>query len=92
EDDRRGVEALVDDDLERWAEKDSQYSLFLAEIFALVDEPERALDWLENAADRGNINYRFIAEYDPFLNALREEPRFKTVRDRIRRGWEEHVS
>jgi hypothetical protein len=40
---------------------------------------DKAFAWLENAVDRGFINYPFISEYDPFLEKIRGEPRFKKL-------------
>ena len=88
ESDRDGVLQLVDAELERWARKDLQYSEWLAESFALVGESEKALDWLDTSVDRGNINYRFLAEYDPFLESLRGTERFRRIVERSKAGWE----
>jgi hypothetical protein len=32
-------------------------------VFAALDEKKEALDWLENAVNRGFVNYPFIIEY-----------------------------
>jgi disulfide oxidoreductase YuzD len=42
----------------------------------LLDKRKDTLDWLENAVDRGFINYPFLAEKDPFLQNIRGEERF----------------
>jgi hypothetical protein len=71
-----------------WARNDFLYSFQVAEVHALKGEKEEALDWLENSIDRGNFNYPFMNEYDPFLKSLREEFRFKKLMQRIKTDWE----
>jgi len=75
--------ALVDPELRRWAEKDFQYSMWMAEIFSLSGDPEEALNWLDNAADRGNINHRYIFKLDPFLVPLHSHPRWAVLDQRV---------
>jgi hypothetical protein len=77
---------LVDPDLELWASKDFSYSLWLAEPLALMGEVERAMDYLDSPVERGNINYRFIGDYDAFLALLREVPRSRQIVDPCPQG------
>jgi hypothetical protein len=63
----------------------------MAGWFALVNERERALDWLEHWVDRGSINYPMLAHGDPLLQPLRGEPRFQRLLDRVRPEWERFV-
>jgi len=60
----------------------------LAGFFALLDEKKEALDWLENAVDRGIKNYPFINRLDPFLANIRGEERFKKLMERVKYEWE----
>jgi disulfide oxidoreductase YuzD len=60
----------------------------MADCFSLPGEKERALDWLENPAQRGFVNYPFLKEYDPFLANIRGEPRFKKLMERVKYEWE----
>jgi disulfide oxidoreductase YuzD len=55
----------------------------------LLDEKKEALDWLENAVNRGIINYPFINTYDSFLDNIRGEERFKKLMERVKKEWEE---
>jgi serine/threonine protein kinase len=75
-------------DLKRWAEKDFNFSLWVAECCAMVGENERALQWLENSVDHGFVNYPFLNEYDPLLENIRGEDRFKKLMERVKREWE----
>ncbi|MBW1764787.1 MAG: hypothetical protein JRJ23_08625 [Deltaproteobacteria bacterium] len=60
----------------------------LASFFALIDEKEEALNWLENAVNRGFINYPFLNEYDPFLKNIRGEKRFIKLMERVKHEWD----
>jgi serine/threonine protein kinase/tetratricopeptide (TPR) repeat protein len=60
----------------------------MAHGYALIDEKGKALDWLQNAVERGFIAYPFLNDYDPFLHSLRREGRFKKLMDRVKNEWE----
>jgi serine/threonine protein kinase/Flp pilus assembly protein TadD len=60
----------------------------MAHGYALIDEREEALDWLENAVDRGFIAFPFLNEYDPFLKNIRGEERYKKLVERVKYEWE----
>jgi non-specific serine/threonine protein kinase len=68
--------------------RDPGYSLLTADLYAILDEREQALDWLENAVNRGWINYPYLSEYDPFLAKLRGDPRFQELMVRVKGEWE----
>lgn len=70
----------------RW---DSQYSWEMATGYALIEETDEALEWLENATGRGFINYPFLSQYDPLLENLRQEKRFKALMEDVRSQWEQ---
>ncbi len=61
----------------------------LLEGYSLIGEKEKALDWLENAVEIGLINYQFLNQYDPFLENIRSEPRFKQLMKRVKQEWED---
>ena len=48
----------------------------------------RRLEWLENATHRGLINYPFLSQYDPLLENIRQEKRFKELMEEVRSRWE----
>jgi disulfide oxidoreductase YuzD len=56
----------------------------MAHGYALIGEKKKALDWLENAIDRGFIAYPFLNEHDPFLDNVRGEERFKKLIQRVK--------
>jgi tetratricopeptide (TPR) repeat protein len=71
-----------------YCESDEVYSLWLAEGFSLIDDKKEAMRWLENSVDKGLICYPFLNEYDPFLESIRGEPRFKKLMERVKNEWE----
>jgi serine/threonine protein kinase len=79
---------LRDPKIEEWARSDLGYSFFVGECYALIGQKAEALDWLENAFDRGFINYPFLAEKDPFLVGIRGEERFRKLMERVKYEWE----
>ena len=68
--------------------RDFQYVYWITECYALIDEKERALDWLEQDVDLGMINYPLMNELDPFLKNIRGEERFKKLMERVKYEWE----
>jgi hypothetical protein len=70
---------------------DPELPEWVAGWLALVNEREKALDWLERWVDRGAFNYPMLAYGDPLLENLRGEPRFQRLLDRIRPTWESFV-
>ena len=86
--DREGVRRLLTPTLEKTFRRDGGYSYHLAGILALAGARQEALDWLENAVDRGFTNHEFLATQDSFLESLRAEARFRKVIRRAKDAWE----
>jgi hypothetical protein len=86
--DREGVLRVMTPELHTAAQWDDIFSWWAADCFALVNEREAALDYLERAVDFGYINLPFLAEYEPFLANVRGETRFRELMDRVRHAWE----
>lgn len=55
----------------------------LATAYALRDEREQALDWLERAVDAG-FGEKDMLEEDPNLKSLRDDVRFKAIANRVK--------
>jgi non-specific serine/threonine protein kinase len=87
--DRNRVFQEMTPDFQKTARRDAPFSHHLAEILALLGEKNEALDWLQNAIDRGFINYPMLAEKDPLLANIRGEERFKKLMERVKKEWEE---
>ncbi len=60
----------------------------VAERYSLLGIKGKALDWLENAVDRGYINYPHLSEHSPLLDNIRDEERFKKLMVRVKHEWE----
>ncbi len=85
---RNKISELFTRELQNTAERDPQYSSFVASFYSLLGQKEEALNWLENAVNQGFINYPFLNEYDPFLENIRGEERFKKLMERVKYEWE----
>jgi serine/threonine protein kinase/tetratricopeptide (TPR) repeat protein len=79
---------VVTPQLELGAKGVEYLSRDMAHGYALIDEKEKALDWLENAVERGFIAYPFLNDHDPFLDNIRGEERFKKLMERVKYAWE----
>jgi len=75
-------------DFQKTCHRDITFSHHLAGIFSLLGEKDEALAWLENACDRGFINWPLLAEKDPWLANIRGEERFKKLMERVKYEWE----
>jgi serine/threonine protein kinase len=87
--DRQQLDALMTPHFIAAAKRDFAYSSFVAQSCAILDEKDLALDWLENAVNRGFTNYPFLNDYDPFLARLRGEPRYEQLMRRVKKEWKE---
>ena len=80
--------ALLTEDIKKATWNDFQLPWFIADCYALIDEKEQSLKWIERAIEWGLINYPFLSEGDPFLENIREEERFKKLMVKVRTQWE----
>ncbi len=69
------------------ARRSAIWSYYAANVYAIVGDWEQTLEWLENAVNRGFINYPFLCEYDPFLARLRSNSRFRRLMARVKGEW-----
>ena len=67
---------------------DPQNSYHIATFYSYAEDKEKSFEYLENAVNRGFINYPLIAELDPFLKTIRGEERFKKLMERVKNEWE----
>jgi len=72
---------------QRTCKRDPEWSYYVAVKLSLLEAKQEALDWLENAIDRGFINYPAL-EREPFLDSIRGEERFKNLMERVKYDWE----
>jgi hypothetical protein len=76
------------EDLKNTAKEDEMYPIWMAESYALINENDEAIDWLEHGINFGFIHYPFLNEYDPFLENIRGEKRFLKLMERVKSEWE----
>jgi non-specific serine/threonine protein kinase len=67
------------EELTKEAEHDCHFALHVAHCFALIRENHKALDFLEFAVRTGMVNHAFLSRFDPLLENIRHEERFKTL-------------
>ena len=59
----------------------------IAAAYALMDEPDSALKWLAYTAENGYPNLTWF-ERDPYLEKLRNDPRFIEFLDKMKPRFE----
>jgi hypothetical protein len=69
--------------LQTAAQVNVSWSWSLAETYAEIGDVNEALMWLENTIARGFTNHRFW-RLDPFLVAVRGDPRFEALMEEAR--------
>ena len=82
------MKLALTDELTKLLRADCQYSWHMASIYSYINDRDKSLEWLENAVNRGFINYRMLNDYDPLLENVRGEERFKKLMERTRFAWE----
>jgi serine/threonine protein kinase len=78
---------LMTPELRAAAEWDEIFAWWVADCFALVNEADEAIDFLEHAVEFGFINAPWLSKYEPFLGSLRNEPRFRCMMEAVRTAW-----
>jgi tetratricopeptide (TPR) repeat protein len=80
----RAGEALnkMDQDSQKYGALAFWTTSIVAEIYAVVGEPEKALDWLERAVRNGDERDGWFRR-DPMLAKIRDLPRFRKILDSI---------
>ena len=79
--------ATVTPEVESAASTSDVFARFLADGYAIAGVPERALHWLVVAVERGYINYPFLAQHNPCLDSLRDDPRFQELLAAVHERW-----
>jgi eukaryotic-like serine/threonine-protein kinase len=74
-------------DFQKTCRRDHQWSYMVALPLALLGAREEALEWLENAVNKGFINYPEL-ERERHLDNLRGDERFKKLLERVKYEWE----
>jgi TolB-like protein len=85
--DKEQILMFLETEVIQMARNDAQYSHFLAALCALAGLTDQALDWLENAVRLGFVNYPLLAEFDPTLESLRPDKRFRDLLMVVNKKW-----
>ncbi|NQU85097.1 MAG: hypothetical protein HQ541_04990 [Mariniphaga sp.] len=83
-----GISQLLTEDFLATARRDLQMSYHIATWYSYMGQIESAFEWLDNAVNRGFINYPLMNKVDPFLKNIRGKPRFKKLMKRVKKEWE----
>lgn len=70
------------------ARRVEHWSAHVAECYALVDEFDHAIEWLENAIARGFTHYPWLSQHAVTLAKLRVHPRYEPVMQKAKHAWE----
>ena len=86
--DREKLNFLQTPDFVEKIQRDVQYSYHIATFYSYLDDKNESIKWLENAINRGFINYPLLSKYDKLLINIRGEQRFKKLMERVKYEWE----
>ncbi len=67
---------------------DPHYSWAMAQSCALLGQTEESLVWLDNALEKGFLNYPMIARWDHTLAPIRQQPACVAILQRMKMRWE----
>ena len=67
-------------------ESDLQYCWHLSQCYALAGDVENGLKWLRTTIERGLVHKPLLAEHDPLLASLRNDPRYPELMKEAERG------
>jgi TolB-like protein/lipoprotein NlpI len=77
-------------DFVRIHQLDPQSSYLISALYSFLGEKEESLKWLEISVGGGFINYPFINEFDPLLENIRGDERFRKLMQRVKQNWESY--
>jgi non-specific serine/threonine protein kinase len=88
--DKEQLRSLLDPDFVKIHQIDPQNSYFLSVFYAHLGKKKKSIEWLENAVQRGFMNYPFIVYHDPFLAEIRNEEKLKKLLKKVKSKWEHY--
>ena len=74
--DKKKALELATPDLKALARDGLSFAWMMTDSYALIDEKEDALDWLETTVDLKFVHHAFFSRFNPFLENIRGEERF----------------
>jgi tetratricopeptide (TPR) repeat protein len=85
---QEAIAAGADARLQNESRFDEHPSWWMTCVYAIIDQKESALEWLENTIERGFINYPLMAYLDPAMQNLRSEDKFWELMQVASDRWE----
>ncbi|TDI92066.1 MAG: hypothetical protein E2O77_05515 [Caldithrix sp.] len=61
------------------------------QISTQLGELDKAILWIERQIEFGNENYPFLVR-DPFINKIRDLPRFNDILEKLEANWKRYQS
>jgi tetratricopeptide (TPR) repeat protein len=86
--DNKSALSVVTEDTKNYIWNDPDITGFFPGWYALTGQIEDSLKLFEHAVNRGWINYPLFNEYDPLLENIRGEDRFKKLMEKVKYEWE----
>jgi serine/threonine-protein kinase len=77
----------VDERVKEIARADQDIAFRVATVYALDNNADEAIEWLERSISMGNENYPWISA-NPNWEALHDDPRFQAIVEELRVKWE----
>ena len=87
--DQDKLTSLLTQEFVAQTQRDLQHSYHMATFYSYIDDKEASLKWLENAVNRGFINYPLLNEQDKLLINIRGEKRFRILMKKVKYEWED---
>ena len=84
----RAAETVTPEVMAMAHSSDDILARYLGQGFAMLDEKDEAVRWLQTAAEKGFINYPFWAEHDPLLENLRGYQGFDRLLEEVKSRWQ----
>ena len=78
---------LMDKDVIAIAEADQDAAYWLASVYALDRNADKAIEWLKYAVSIGNENYPWF-KVDPNWENMRDDPRYQAIMENLKARWE----
>ena len=85
--DKESAMAAATDELLTASRMDGQSSWHMAQCFALIDEHDKAVDWVANAISHGFWNYPLLAERDVLLQSARPHESYQSLMTELKGKW-----
>jgi tetratricopeptide (TPR) repeat protein len=79
---------LFTEEIKQVGWNDYGFSWYISNYYAMIEEKDESLKWLERAVEWGLINYPLLSEIDPIIETIRGEERFKKLMERVKYEWE----